>query len=78
MTPAARQYPYGAELVSARRASFRVWAPDVAEVEVVVDGTATPLAREDSGCYSGTAVARAGSRYGFRVPGDDRIYPDPA
>lgn len=78
MSLADRQYPVGAELVSPDHASVRLWAPDHQAVDVVVDGVATALRREDDGHFSAVVRARHGSRYGFRLAGDDRTYPDPA
>jgi maltooligosyltrehalose trehalohydrolase len=78
VSPVDRQYPVGAELVSRDHASVRIWAPDHDHVEVVVDGVATRLQREEDGHFSAIVRAHPGSRYGFRLPGDDRVYPDPA
>jgi maltooligosyltrehalose trehalohydrolase len=73
-----RQYAVGAELVSSDRASLRVWAPDHEAVEAVVDDASTSLHREADGHFSAIVAARPGSRYGFRLPGDEHVYPDPA
>ena len=78
MRPPDRRYPVGAELVSQDRASLRVWAPDHDKVEALVDGITLRLEPEGNGYFSATVRARHGSRYGFRLPGDDRAYPDPA
>ncbi len=72
-----RRLPIGAELLHADEAHFRVWAPEATKVEVVVEGAATELGFEDAGYFSGSAPARAGMRYKFRINGTDQ-YPDPA
>jgi maltooligosyltrehalose trehalohydrolase len=76
--PVDRQYPVGAELVSRDHASVRVWAPDHEAVDAVVDGVVTRLQREGDGHFAAIVRARSGARYGFRLPGDERVYPDPA
>jgi maltooligosyltrehalose trehalohydrolase len=68
----------GADLTSTGAVRVRVWAPNHDAVSVVMDGRDTPLAAEPCGYRSGVVPGRAGSRYGFRFPGDDRVYPDPA
>jgi maltooligosyltrehalose trehalohydrolase len=78
MDGATRQYAIGAELVSSDRVSLRVWAPDHESVDAVVDGAVTRLDREGDGFFSVVVPARAGARYGVRLEGDERVYPDPA
>lgn len=78
MTAPGRRYRVGAELHGGDHVAVRLWAPDQARVEVVMDGHATPLQREDDGHFSAVVPGHAGSRYGFRVPGHDRVLPDPA
>ena len=73
-----RRYAIGAELVGDRLASVRVWAPDRQHVAVVVDGDATTLERDADGYFAAVVAGRAGSRYGFRLDDDPRVYPDPA
>jgi maltooligosyltrehalose trehalohydrolase len=73
-----RRLAIGAEVVSPGRASVRVWAPDRGRITVVIDGEPTPLAREPTGYFSAEAAAAAGARYGFRLDGEEKIYPDPA
>jgi len=74
----SRRYPVGPELRSPGRVNLRVWAPDHDEVQAEVDGERVTLTREGSGHFSADVDATAGSRYGFIVPGGDRVYPDPA
>jgi maltooligosyltrehalose trehalohydrolase len=87
MTPARqRRLHVGAELIEANTASFRVWAPASARVEVVTyrpdDGDIQcvgELAREDAvGYWVGELEnVEAGTRYRFRLDGGD-AFPDPA
>jgi maltooligosyltrehalose trehalohydrolase len=77
-TTTERRYGVGGEIVADRRVSLRVWAPDRHTVAVVMDGHATPLSTPGDGWYSGVVDGGAGSRYGFRLDGDTRLYPDPA
>jgi maltooligosyltrehalose trehalohydrolase len=72
-----RTYPVGAEIVSATEAHVRVWAPGQPALTLVIDGRDEPL-QKDGEYFAGLVAAKAGSRYGFRVDGDDKVYPDPA
>jgi malto-oligosyltrehalose trehalohydrolase len=72
--------PFGAGVLADGRVRFRLWAPAVARVDVMV-GTARdplPMQRCDDGFYElVTGWARAGSRYRYRI--DERVeVPDPA
>jgi maltooligosyltrehalose trehalohydrolase len=83
-TEPQRRFPIGAELLRGG-AHVRVWAPERESVEVVlcdendVPQRAERLKRDAQG-YHGGAVRflGPGSRYGFRLDGDERLYPDPA
>lgn len=68
----------GATWRGAGRVSVRVWAPAHERVAVTLDGTITPLARDDEGYWSGEVDGRRGSRYGFLLGDDPKVYPDPA
>jgi maltooligosyltrehalose trehalohydrolase len=68
---------------------FRVWAPRRRRVEVVLEKGAAGLPRtappaveltpEGNGYFSGKlAAAAAGSRYRYRLDGEQTLYPDPA
>jgi maltooligosyltrehalose trehalohydrolase len=71
--------PAGAELLEPQVAEFRVWAPAVRRLEVVLgDGRRQELSPDRDGYFVGRAVAAAGERYGLRVNGSERLYPDPA
>ncbi|HEX7192769.1 MAG TPA: malto-oligosyltrehalose trehalohydrolase [Thermoanaerobaculia bacterium] len=68
----------GAE-VAGGGVDFRVWAPARKRVAVVIDGRDHPLERETSGHFSGLVrEAGAGTRYRFRLDGEEETYPDPA
>ena len=75
----SRRLPVGAEVTSAG-AHFRVWAPRRTKVEVVLAddaNCATELRSEGNGYFSGAcAEARAGTRYWFRLDGNE-TFPDP-
>ncbi len=82
-----RRLPIGAELQPGG-VDFRVWAPLRSRVEVVFPNADSlnhvrlqplSLTRDASGYFSGfSPEAKAGTRYGFRLDGSDRLYPDPA
>jgi maltooligosyltrehalose trehalohydrolase len=84
MSHAKRCYPIGAELVGENQTHFRVWAPKVREVDVVLENLSEgkpklcPLIAEPGGYFSGAVNAGAGTRYRFRVNGAENCYPDPA
>ena len=79
-----RRYPIGAELIDANQTHFRVWAPKVQRVDLVLEDSATKNSRkrfqaleaEEGGYFSGAANAAAGDLYRFRV--NNSFYPDPA
>ncbi len=74
----ARRLPVGVEVVGDHLIHARVWAPAAHDLEIVVQGRAVALARDANGYFSGETEGRAGDRYGFRVNGSERLYPDPA
>jgi maltooligosyltrehalose trehalohydrolase len=74
-----RRLPVGAEVVPGG-GHFRVWAPRRERVDVVLEGAGdpVPLAREETGYFSGLVPrAAAGSRYRYRLDGGG-AFPDPA
>lgn len=85
--PLKRRLPIGAEVVP-EGVHFRVWAPIAQTLEVVLEGQpltsketsqAFPLTPEEKGYFSGIiSQASDGTRYRFRVNGEDFLYPDPA
>ncbi len=66
---------WGARAADAGSFCFGIWAPDASTVDAVVDGRVTPLARDGGGFWAGTAPARAGEAYVFRIDGADRADP---
>src|SRR5260370_2694183 len=80
------RYPIGAELVGANEPELRVRAQKATRVDVVLEESAArnahrtfhPLRREESGYFSGSAEARAGDCYRFRVDNAEHFHPDPA
>jgi maltooligosyltrehalose trehalohydrolase len=74
--------PLGAALQGSAT-HFRVWAPDHAAVELLLQresGGLRPLTRENDGYWRGTFDdVRAGERYRYRLGNDAaRVFPDPA
>jgi maltooligosyltrehalose trehalohydrolase len=73
-----RRRAIGAE-VTADGTHFRVWAPERHEVNVVLGEREYPLAREESGHFSGFVEGvRGGALYRFRLDGGGDSFPDPA
>ena len=64
-------------VVEADGTLFRLWAPGVDALEVVVDGEGQPMERRDDGWHEGRAAAPVGTPYAFRLP-DGQTVPDPA
>jgi maltooligosyltrehalose trehalohydrolase len=77
--PFQRAMPIGAEVQPGGGVHFRVWAPKAQTIVLQVDGKDLPMQRVADG-YAETFVAsaKAGSRYGFRLDDDKKLYPDPA
>jgi maltooligosyltrehalose trehalohydrolase len=81
MSDPKRRLPIGAELQQDRWAHFRVWAPRRRKVEVVLEGSAEGSHRllvGADGYFAGFAPAPVGTRYRFRLDGENQLYPDPA
>jgi maltooligosyltrehalose trehalohydrolase len=77
-----RRLPFGAELQPDGSTHFRVWAPARRRVEVVFERNGSPnetipLSAAE-GCFEGIGFAPAGTRYRYRLDGEDPLYPDPA
>lgn len=53
-----------------------VWAPRARKMEVVLDGEAKPMRRQEGGWWEVTEPVKAGSRYVFRIDGGPER-PDP-
>jgi maltooligosyltrehalose trehalohydrolase len=79
-----RRYPIGAEFAPAGGVSFRVWAPRIQRMEVVLEdgagaGDRLALGREACGYFFGTLPsATHGTRYRFQLDGKPDRLPDPA
>ena len=69
----------GRESSATNTVHVRVWARRPSDVDVVVEGRAgRSSTAKPNGYFSGQTEGRAGDRYGFRVNGRERLYPDPA
>jgi maltooligosyltrehalose trehalohydrolase len=76
----ARQFTLsaGATLLSSDRTRFRFWAPDVARVELEIEGVAAqPMRSEGEGWHEVEASCGAGARYRYRIRPDAAVS-DPA
>jgi maltooligosyltrehalose trehalohydrolase len=72
-----RRLPVGAEFIDGRT-HFRVWAPAVDTVDVVlVSGQQIRLLPEGQGYFSGSAGAKPGDRYLLKLGNAEQLYPDP-
>jgi malto-oligosyltrehalose trehalohydrolase len=68
----------GANLVTAGKTQFRIWAPAQQEVSLVLDGgTRLAMARGDSGWFACEAACGAGTNYRYALQ-DGTMVPDPA
>ncbi|AWH49760.1 malto-oligosyltrehalose trehalohydrolase [Stenotrophomonas sp. SAU14A_NAIMI4_5] len=74
MTAAGRlgAWPAGAGMVE-----FRLWAPDISQVELVLGGATLPMLRQADGLHWIRTTAGQGDRYRFRLPDGSEV-PDPA
>jgi maltooligosyltrehalose trehalohydrolase len=74
-----RRWPIGAEIVDSGSVHVRVWAPQATTVRAVTTaGATTVLVHDGDGYFAGVIPAAAGTRYGFKLNDDDKLYPDPA
>lgn len=69
--------PFGTRLLPGGAALFRLWAPDVRRVELVLGDARLPMQAEPGGWHALHAPARAGDRYAFRLDNGLSV-PDPA
>jgi maltooligosyltrehalose trehalohydrolase len=79
----SRRLPIGADVLPGNAGThFRVWSPKHKGVELVLESPrrrTVSLAAEGDGYHSALVPdAPAGTRYRFRLPGSDTLYPDPA
>ena len=73
---AARRRP-GAWPIGERGWRFGLWAPDARRIDLLLDGRALPMAREDDGWFALEVDAADGARYRYRIDGAGAV-PDPA
>ena len=78
-----RRLPFGAELQDDGSTHFCVWAPTRHRVEVIREGNETSqrepiLLSAMDGYFQGSGLAPAGTRYRYRLDGEEPLYPDPA
>jgi malto-oligosyltrehalose trehalohydrolase len=70
--------PFGAELVDGARTRFRMWAPDLQELALVIEGLSPiPVHRGKYGMFECEVYCGAGTRYQYRI-GNNQLVPDPA
>jgi maltooligosyltrehalose trehalohydrolase len=74
----ARRLPIGVEVAGDHTIQVRVWAPAARNLDIVVEGRPSALTRDANGYFTGETEGRSGERYGLRVDGSERLYPDPA
>ena len=79
MTRFAHDLPFGAQVQPDGWVRFRLWAPGHERMSVVIDQQQPlPMERSDGGWFElTTQLARAGSRYTYRLPNGTHV-PDPA
>jgi len=74
----SRALPFGAALIGANRARFRLWAPAQRDVAVEIEGLgAVPMSHSNDGWFTAEAACGAGARYRYRLDDGLRV-PDPA
>lgn len=67
---------WGASLSPDGQTAFRIWAPGAREVALAIGEDVTPMQSEGDGVYACRRAAAKGTRYRFRIDGQD--VPDPA
>ncbi|MDE2320076.1 MAG: malto-oligosyltrehalose trehalohydrolase [Rhodospirillales bacterium] len=72
-----RQTRFGAIQVAPGRTVFTIWAPQAAQMDVVLDNAVLPMERGKNGIWRAEGVAGAGTEYRFRID-NDKLLPDPA
>lgn len=77
LTPMRHILPYGAELLAAGQARFRLWAPAQWSVGLVLEEkTVLPMMRDSAGVFTLIAPAQPGTLYRFQLDNCTRV-PDP-
>ena len=75
-----RAYPktWGCEFVAAGEVAFRLWAPGQEAISLRLNGSDTPMTRNDDGWFELLAAGISpGAEYAFVLP-DGMVIPDPA
>lgn len=73
----AHRLPFGAEVTGIGETRFRVWAPSVSDVSLLLDDNRTlPMSGAAGGWFELSANVAAGARYRYRMP-DGTAVPDP-
>ena len=68
---------WGARYIGNGQTRFRLWAPDLTELQLALDGQSTQsMQRSGDGWFELTTAAEPGARYGFQL--QDQVLPDPA
>src|SRR5690606_31626006 len=79
-TPDSRVFPYrwGAQFSRVGEARFRIWAPALDRLDLVLAGKTAPMTRSEDGWFELVANGvEHGQEYFFRLP-DGSTVPDPA
>ena len=71
------ELPFGAEYQGDGRTRFTLWAPAAESVELILEDAAHPMERGADGVFAITTEAAPGTRYRYRIDGDQEV-PDPA
>ncbi|HEU5163782.1 MAG TPA: alpha-amylase family glycosyl hydrolase, partial [Thermoanaerobaculia bacterium] len=71
-----RDRPQGAFHEAGGKTAFRIWAPRLERLELVLGDEVLPMTKGPDGFFEARAEAPPGTRYGYRV--DGRTIPDPA
>jgi maltooligosyltrehalose trehalohydrolase len=69
--------PFGAEVLGDAGVRFRLWAPGAQQVDLSMEGSFLPMARQADGWFEITHKAQAGALYRYRIDGAQEV-PDPA
>jgi maltooligosyltrehalose trehalohydrolase len=69
--------PFGAEVLGEAGVRFRLWAPGAQQVDLSMQGSFLPMARQADGWFEIMHKAHPGSLYRYRVDGAQEV-PDPA
>ena len=68
---------FGALVTAAGEVEFSLWAPEACQVDVVVEGAATKMRRDETGLHHARLAVPVGAAYRYRIDGEMEV-PDPA